>query len=268
MHTQYVDVPHARLAYDEHGEGPTVIVAHGMVRSREIDRRASISAWDSLADHGFRVVAYDARAHGESTGRPVDDDYRWQQLADDLLTLADAVSPNEPVHAVGTSMGTGTILHALTQRPERFRSVALSAPPTAWNTRRPQGRLYASTATRAEQMTSAQFTLAWMSGKPAPIFTGTAIAQPPSVAIDLVPAVFRGCALSDVPTDEALTGIDTPALVLAWATDPAHPLSTAQRLAELLPHASSSTAHDVDAIRRWPGQAAAFFNEHPGSAQR
>ena len=43
-----------------------------------------------------------------------------------------------------------------------------------------------------------------------------------------------------------------PALILAWRGDPSHPLSTAERLAELLPNAELHVADSDDDIRAWP----------------
>lgn len=263
MHTRHLDVDGARLGYDEHGDGPVVIVAHGLARSRAVERRVGLSRWDELEAAGFRVVSYDARGHGGSTGRAVPEDYRWAALAEDLLALADAVSPDAPVHAIGTSMGTATIVHALTRRPERLRSVTLTAPPTAWETRRAQGRLYSANAAAAESMTAEEFAAEWTAGAPPQIFAGLDVSPRPDVAIELMPSLLRGCALTDMPADDAISAIPVPTLILPWATDPGHPLSTAERLAALIPHAECEAAEDVETVRGWPSRAARFFVAHP-----
>ncbi|MGF3055549.1 alpha/beta fold hydrolase [Microbacterium sp. YY-01] len=258
METKYLDGERGRLAWDEHGEGPVVIVAHGMARSRRADRQYP-PLWDDMAESGFRVVSYDAHGHGESSSRAVEHDFRWPQLAHDLLALADAVSPSEPVYAVGTSMGTGTIVHALTQRPERFRSVTLAAPPTAWSTRPAQARVYRTIASDVATKTETEFHQEWVSGPRAPIFTEAPPSIVPHVAFDLIATMMHGCANSDLPAPELVAQITVPALILAWATDPAHPLSTAQELARLMPHATMRVAETLEAISAWPAQAAQFF---------
>ncbi|MGB4134988.1 MAG: alpha/beta fold hydrolase [Microbacterium sp.] len=263
MGTRFFDVGDVRLAFDRAGDGPVVIVAHGLTMSRAADREQGLTRWDDLARHGFRVVSYDARGHGETVGRPDPADYRWEVLADDLLALADAVSPDEPVHAIGTSMGTATILHALVRRPERFRSVALAAPPTAWETRVEQSRMYELTATAAESMSLDEFLAAAAAAPPPAIFAETWDPGPPSIDMSVLPAVFRGAGASDLPDPAEVARVDVPALLLAWATDPGHPLSTTERLAELMPHAEAVIAEDIAAIRSWPARAAAFFAEHP-----
>ena len=48
-------------------------------------------------------------------------------------------------------------------------------------------------------------------------------------------------------------------LVLAWAGDPGHPESTAERLVELLPHATLHVATRIRDVLGWPGQVASFL---------
>ncbi|MDR2997374.1 MAG: alpha/beta hydrolase [Microbacterium sp.] len=263
MGTRFFNAGSALLAFDVHGEGPLVIVAHGLTMSRAADREQALTPWEHLAKQGFCVVAYDARGHGETAGRKEPDDYRWENLATDLLALADAISPDEPVHAIGSSMGTATILHALVQRPERFRSVALTAPPTAWETRRLQQRAYEATAAAAESMTLDDFVAASAAAPVPEIFAERWNPGPPSIDMDLLPSVFRGAGLCDLPAQEDVARIETPALILPWATDPGHPLSTAERLTELMPHAELEVAEDIPTIKGWPDRVAAFFREHP-----
>jgi hypothetical protein len=50
-----------------------------------------------------------------------------------------------------------------------------------------------------------------------------------------------------------------PALVLAWPSDPAHPLATARRLAQLLPGAELHEGPTLEAVRAWPARIAAFL---------
>ncbi|MDR6867062.1 pimeloyl-ACP methyl ester carboxylesterase [Microbacterium resistens] len=276
MEDRYIEVDGARLAWSvagsgtgsatgpATGSGPLVIVAHGLTMSRAREREQGLTPWDDLAGSGFRVVAYDARGHGHSSGRAVPEDYRWSSLAGDLLALADLLSPDEPVHAIGTSMGTGTILHALTRRPERFRSVALAAPPTAWETRAPQQRVYAAAAADAETKTPAELAVIAAAAPLPPIFAEEGAVPPlPDIDHALLPSVLRGAGTSDLPDPTEVARIRVPALLLAWATDPGHPVSTTERLAELLPDAQAVVAEDVAAIRTWPARAAAFFTAHP-----
>jgi len=125
------EVPGAELAVALSDEGGHPIVQlHGLTSSRAHDRVLNLDLGRGLS--GTRLLRYDARGHGRSTGRKVPEDYQWQSLADDLLRLLDHWFPGERVHGVGPSMGTGTLLHAASREPDRFTGLTLMVPPTAW----------------------------------------------------------------------------------------------------------------------------------------
>ena len=110
----------ATLDYDVSGAGPTIIQLHGLTSSRARDAGLGLDL--SCRAVGNRVIRYDARGHGASTGDDDPRSYTWSALALDLLALMDAESPSEAVHGVGQSMGTATLLHAALARPDRFAS--------------------------------------------------------------------------------------------------------------------------------------------------
>ncbi|GAA1399473.1 SDR family oxidoreductase [Kitasatospora putterlickiae] len=91
------------LAVHEQGDpaAPTVLLVHGYPDTHAV--------WDDVAadlarDH--HVVRYDVRGAGDS-GVPADrDGYRLEQLAADLFAVADAVSPDRPVHVVAHDWGS------------------------------------------------------------------------------------------------------------------------------------------------------------------
>ena len=62
---------------------------------------------------------------------------------------------------------------------------------------------------------------------------------------------MRGAAASDLPTPDAIATLDHPRLVLAWAGDPGHPESTAERLHELLPDSELRVATTVKDLFTW-----------------
>ncbi|WFR67516.1 hypothetical protein P9139_02935 [Curtobacterium flaccumfaciens] len=93
------------------------------------------------------------------------------------------------------------------------------------------------------------------------IFAGrTAEMGAPTPAESIAPAVLRGAAVSDLPDTDDLARIAVPALVLAWDTDPAHPVSTALAVADALPNAELRTATSVDDIAEWGHRATEFLN--------
>jgi NAD(P)-dependent dehydrogenase (short-subunit alcohol dehydrogenase family)/pimeloyl-ACP methyl ester carboxylesterase len=83
-------------------EQPTVVLVHGYPDSKEV--------WSEVAPRlaeTFHVVLYDVRGHGRSTApRPLRGGFTLEKLTDDFLAVADAVSPDRPVHLVGHDWGS------------------------------------------------------------------------------------------------------------------------------------------------------------------
>ncbi|OIJ91990.1 SDR family oxidoreductase [Streptomyces colonosanans] len=81
---------------------PTVVLVHGYPDSKEVWSEVAAR----LADH-FHVVLYDIRGHGDSTApKPLRGGFTLEKLTDDFLAVADAVSPDRPVHLVGHDWGS------------------------------------------------------------------------------------------------------------------------------------------------------------------
>lgn len=81
-----------------------------------------------LADR-FNILASDARGHGRSPGGPVGDRVEWDQFADDLLAIIDAVAPAAPWLLSGHSMGGAVSLLAASVAPDRVAGLVLVDPP-------------------------------------------------------------------------------------------------------------------------------------------
>ncbi|MFD5867886.1 alpha/beta fold hydrolase [Corynebacterium sp. NPDC060344] len=244
-------VPGAELATEFSDEGGhPVVQLHGLTSSRARDRLLNLDLGRGL--HGTRLLRYDARGHGESTGRPVAEDYRWPNLAEDLLLLLDEWFPGERVHGVGPSMGCATMLHAALLDPGRFAGFTLMAPPTAWASRIAKAADYERTADLVEKHGVDALLAIERDHIDPPAIAGNPPTRP-HVAPALMPWVFRGAAMSDLPAQRALTTIDAPTTLLAWTEDPAHPLTTAQALAKLLPNSVLHVASTRAEVDRWPG---------------
>ncbi|MFE2352940.1 SDR family oxidoreductase [Streptomyces parvulus] len=81
---------------------PTVVLVHGYPDSKEVWSEVA----GRLADR-FHVVLYDVRGHGRSTApSPLRGGFTLEKLTDDFLAVADAVSPDRPVHLVGHDWGS------------------------------------------------------------------------------------------------------------------------------------------------------------------
>ncbi|KDF00970.1 peroxidase [Mycolicibacterium aromaticivorans JS19b1 = JCM 16368] len=79
-------------------ERPTILMLHGGGQNR--------FSWKNtgqvLADHGFHVIALDARGHGDSDRAP-DADYSVDSLSADVLRVLEQIG--RPVVLIGASMG-------------------------------------------------------------------------------------------------------------------------------------------------------------------
>lgn len=91
-------------------QGRLVLLLHGGGQTRH--------AWKGTGERlgalGYRVVAYDARGHGDS-GWDAGQRYHIEHMADDLCCLARALSDQPPV-LVGASMGGLTSMIALGEK--------------------------------------------------------------------------------------------------------------------------------------------------------
>lgn len=257
-----LDRPGATLSYDvQDGGRPTVVQLHGLSSSRGSEAAAGFFDWSPVAAAGRRLVRYDARGHGRSTGRAEPDDYAWPHLADDLFALLDELAPGEAVDAIGVSMGVGTLLHAAIREPDRFRRLVLVIPPTAWATRAAQGDGYRQMADLAEQQGVDALVRAMSAFGTLPLLEegGWTVAPPPDLEPGILPAVFRGAAATDLPPEEAIATIRQPVLLRPWAGDPGHPVSTSERLHELLPDSTLEVMRTPDDLRGLGARVADFL---------
>ncbi|WP_329411629.1 SDR family oxidoreductase [Streptomyces sp. NBC_00704] len=83
---------------------PTVVLVHGYPDSKEVWSEVATRLADRF---GLHVVLYDVRGHGRSgTPKPLRGGFTLEKLTDDFLAVADAVSPDRPVHLVGHDWGS------------------------------------------------------------------------------------------------------------------------------------------------------------------
>ncbi len=112
-----------RLSGEQAGNGPPVVLLHGLTATR----RYVLMGSRVLERSGHRVIAYDARGHGRSAPAPGATDYGYPLLAGDLLALLDRVAV-ERATLVGASMGAQTALCLALARPDRVAALVLITP--------------------------------------------------------------------------------------------------------------------------------------------
>ncbi|MBC2874161.1 MULTISPECIES: alpha/beta fold hydrolase [Streptomyces] len=120
--TDYLTLHGKRIAYDVTGEGPLVVLAHGMGDSRHAYRAMA----DGLVEAGYRVARVDLRGHGES-------DAGWgawsrTAVAGDLVALVRRLGG--PAVVVGHSFAGGAAVIAAAGEPGLVRAVVGIGPFT------------------------------------------------------------------------------------------------------------------------------------------
>ena len=111
------------LAVADDGEGTAVVLLHGLTATR----RYVVMGSRALERSGHRVIAYDARGHGQSSPAPAPSEYGYPHLAADLRAVMDRLGLERAVLA-GASMGAHTLLRFALESRQRL---ALHAHPEA-----------------------------------------------------------------------------------------------------------------------------------------
>jgi pimeloyl-ACP methyl ester carboxylesterase len=105
---------------DSGGDGSAIVLLHGLTATR----RYVVMGSTALQRAGHRVIAYDARGHGESDpAQP----YDYPALAADLIAVFDEHGVDRAVLA-GASMGAHTALRVALENPERVGGLVVITP--------------------------------------------------------------------------------------------------------------------------------------------
>ncbi|PPJ35019.1 short chain dehydrogenase [Nocardia nova] len=108
------------IAIYEYGDpaAPTMLLVHGWPDDHHL--------WDRVIPKlsgRFHVVAYDTRGHGRSTRTDRTEDYGLDRFASDFYAVADAVSPDRPVHVLAHDWGSVQVWEAVCE-PQAAARVA------------------------------------------------------------------------------------------------------------------------------------------------
>jgi pimeloyl-ACP methyl ester carboxylesterase len=251
--------PGADLRFHEFGAGPLLGYSHGIFFSPAVEDSIGVLQWSRLA-RSRRILRYDQRAHGASGGEPDPSRYEWPSLAGDLLAMADHAGRGDAVDWAGSSMGAATLLWAASRRPRRFRRLVVLIPPTVRETRVTAARTYLAGAAMVESQGKDAWVDAVRAFPPPPVLADVPTWRfDADVPASLLPSVLRGAAATDLPGDDALRTIAHPVLILAWTTDPVHPVSSAELLAQTLPDARLHISGTLEDIRTWPAHIEQFL---------
>jgi pimeloyl-ACP methyl ester carboxylesterase len=253
------------------GEGSTFIWGHGLSASIEAEDILGWFQWGEFPEN-IKLVRYDARGHGKSQLSKKPKEYHWSNLGQDMLAVADAVG-TEKFIAGGSSMGCATTIYAALQAPERMKGLVLNIPPTAWETRAAQGKLWGRFALigrlmggkgMSRMMSSSMDRMLpqWMIENEPEKIEGVAKGMAAQKGITLW-NIFKGAGLTDLPPREELKVItDIPCTILAWVGDPTHPVSSAEELHRLLPKSELFIAQGYEDFKTIPGRMRDFVAKY------
>jgi pimeloyl-ACP methyl ester carboxylesterase len=224
--------------YQETGRGVPFFFQHGL--SGDVTQPFGLFQPPA----GFRLLAFDCRAHGQT--RPVGpaEKISFASFADDLLALMDHLKIEWAIVG-GISMGAGLALNFALRYPARVRALILQRPAWVDGPRRENVEVY-SAMTELLRRYGAQ--------KGLEIFKLSAIyqnvlKQSPNVAESLVGqflhpraqemAGLLGRIAIDAPNHDRAEwrAIKVPTLVLANRQDPIHPFEYGETLAREIPGA-------------------------------
>jgi pimeloyl-ACP methyl ester carboxylesterase len=238
-----IDAGGVSLAGEQAGEGRAVVLLHGLTATR----RYVVMGSRALQRSGHRVVAYDARGHGASSPAPSAQDYRYEQLADDLAAVLDALGLERAVLA-GASMGAHTALRLALTRPERVAALALITPSFDADALRDERSLvrWDALARGLRDGGAEGFVRAYDLDAVPPAWRETVekvlrqrldAHEHPLAVADALEAVPRSRPFERL---QELRAIAVPTVVVASRdeADPGHPLAVAQRYAETIPGAT------------------------------
>ena len=118
---KFFDSDGVQIHYTDTGEGAPLILIHGFAMN--VKRWESGGVIDAFTDRGYRVLAMDARGHGQSD-RPHDPAAYGEQIPLDVVRLIDHLGL-EQAYVVGHSMGAIITNKVRELAPEKVRAAVL-----------------------------------------------------------------------------------------------------------------------------------------------
>src|SRR5215471_17348717 len=119
-----VDPGPATIRGEAAGEGPPIVLCHGLTATR----RYVVHGSRALERAGHRLVTYDARGHGESDPAPAGEGYGYPELVADLERVVAAEAGEGRFLLGGHSMGAHTAVAYALRHPERLAGLVLVGP--------------------------------------------------------------------------------------------------------------------------------------------
>ncbi len=262
-----MQVNNVELNISVKGEGIPFVWAHGLMGSMSLDDSTGFFHSENIPDIA-KLIRYDARGHGLSQGTLTPDDYRWSNLAKDMIGIADKLGLAQVI-AGGQSMGSMTALYAALAAPERIKALVLATPSTIWETRKAQSALYITSASiieakgveaLVELLRKRPLLPQWLL-QAKPQENEKYLNNISSMNKNILPHILRGSSISDLPPRNGFKAPKIPTLILAWPDDTTHPIETAKELKALMPKAQLLIANNINDVAKWPRTIYQFVAE-------
>jgi pimeloyl-ACP methyl ester carboxylesterase len=246
------------LYVTEAGEGVPVVLLHGLTATN----RYVVMGSKALERSGHRVVAYDARGHGQSDPAPDSGAYRYEDLRDDLVRIMDERGIERGVLA-GASMGAHTILRLALDAPERVAALVVITPAydaddfgepeslARWDALA-DGLRNGGVEGFVEAYGDPGVPENWKETVFRVIRQRLAAHEHPDAVADAMQAVTRS---RPFPSIESLEAIDVPTVVVADRdeADPGHPLAIGEAYARTIPNAELMVEEEGKSPLAWQG---------------
>jgi pimeloyl-ACP methyl ester carboxylesterase len=228
------------LSGEQAGEGPPVVLLHGLTATR----RYVVMGSRLLERAGYRTISYDARGHGRSTPASARTEYGYGHLAADLEAVLDALEVRRAVVA-GASMGALTALRFALGNPHRVAALGVITPaydpavPSPLAQERDalaEGLRSAGVEGFVAAYDFANIPEQWRTTVQTVVRQRLSLHEHPEAVADALEVVPRSRPFAELRELEAIA---VPTLVVASRdeVDPGHPLALAEAYAQAIPGA-------------------------------
>lgn len=271
-----IERPGSRLLGETEGQGPPIILLHGLTATR----RYVVHGSRALPRGGFHTISYDARGHGLSDPAPAGEGYSYTELAADLGAVAERSAPGRRCLLAGHSMGAHTLAAYALSNPDRVAGLVLIGPATLGSGFDPDSLAYwDGLADGLEGEGVEGFVHAydhdldpqWRDVLIRITRERLGLHRHPDAVAQALREVSRSSPFDRVTE---LASLEIPALVVAShdAADPGHPYAVAEAWASQLPRASLISEEPGASPLAWQGgklsRAVAEFCRRPEVAAR
>ncbi|HYH54388.1 MAG TPA: alpha/beta hydrolase [Solirubrobacterales bacterium] len=266
----------ATLRGETMGEGPPVVLCHGITATR----RYVLHGSKALPRAGYSVLTFDARGHGESDPAPAGEGYGYPQLVADLERVVDTEVGEGRFLLGGHSMGAHTAVSYALRHPDRLAGLAVIGP-TYMGAIRPSSLEYWDGLAEALTHDGIDGFVAYIGEKQGidPRWRDSVLRftrermlaqQRPEALAEALRQVPRSRPFGSLAE---LAAIEAPALVVASNddADPGHPYEAAAAYAKALPAGRLISEGEGESPLAWQGgklsrALAAFYAEAISSA--